>query len=271
MEHEDSLGSVSPNSQSSPEYIVEFRNIYKAFGSQRVLRGLNLKIPERKITFIIGRSGEGKSVTIKHIVGVLRPDSGSIVVDDEDMSQATEAQWRIVRRKIGLLFQDGALFDSMSVFENICFPLKEFTKLSPKEMKAEVKRLLDLVGLKGIEARIPSELSIGEKKRVGLARALALKPKLLLYDEPTTGMDSLVAELIDDLIRDMQEKNPGLSSVVISHDIRSVLSTAEHIVLLHEGQIYLEGSPEEFKASTDPLVRQFLSGARHGPLAKVIT
>lgn len=261
MPHKDSLIDVP---------IVEFADVHKSFGTQKVLRGLTLKVPREKITFIIGRSGEGKSVTLKHIVGIMLPDKGFVSIDGESMQGANRASWKQARQKIGFLFQDGALFDSMTVAQNVGFALKEFSLAPPSETLARVSEVLELVGLPGTQDKLPSQLSIGEKKRVGLARALAMKPKLLLYDEPTTGMDSLVAELIDTLIADMQGRIEGLSSVVISHDVRSILNVAHHIILLHEGRVYFEGTPAQFEASTDALVSQFLSGSTQGPLAKPI-
>jgi phospholipid/cholesterol/gamma-HCH transport system ATP-binding protein len=259
--------------QSSPDaekIIVAFNDVYKAFGSNKVLRGLTLSILEGKITFIIGRSGEGKSVLIKHIVGILKPDKGEIQFDAHEMTHATEHAWLEQRRKMGLLFQDGALFDSLSISENVAFALNEQKGMSLKQKNARIEELLTLVGLPGIGDKFPTELSIGEKKRVGLARALSLEPKLLLYDEPTTGMDSLVSELIDGLIVEMQNKRPGLSSVVISHDVRSILHVADVVVFLHEGRVLLQGTPEEFRASEDPIIVQFLAGGLEGPLSKPI-
>ncbi len=247
-------------------YIVEFRDVHKTFGKHPVLRGLSVGIPRGKITFVIGQSGEGKSVTLKHTVGILKPDFGEIVFDGKSMAGASTEEWIEARKKIGILFQDGALFDSLSVFENVVFPLREFTSLSEPELKKECAYLLELVGLPGRENAFPAELSIGEKKRTGLARALALKPKLLLYDEPTTSMDPLISELIDALIVDTQKRIPGLTSVVVSHDVGSILEVAEHIVLLVKGKVYKEGDAQEFKASTDALVQQFLSGSQTGPL-----
>jgi phospholipid/cholesterol/gamma-HCH transport system ATP-binding protein len=251
--------------------IVEIRDVHKCFGSHQVLRGLTLSIPRGKITYIIGRSGEGKSVTIKHIVGILLPDKGEIVFDGASMHGAGPLDWRAKRKDLGILFQDGALFDSMNVGENVAFALREFVKQSELDLSQKVDSLLELVGLPGYAMRMPSELSIGEKKRVGLARALSLGPKLVLYDEPTTSMDPLISELIDELIVSMQQKLPGISSVVISHDLRSVLSTADHIAFIHEGAIYFEGTPAELQATQDPVLRQFMSGGLVGPLARPIT
>ncbi len=215
---------------------------------------------------MIGQSGEGKSVTLKHIVGILKADEGRVVVDGVDLSKASNAEWIAARMKIGILFQDGALFDSLTVFENVVFPLREFRKMNEAELLAECARLLELVGLPGKEAAYPAELSIGEKKRVGLARALALSPSLLLYDEPTTSMDPLISELIDELIVSTQRRIAGLSSVVVSHDVGSILEVPDHIILLVRGKVYMEGSPQEFRNTADPLVRQFLQGGREGPL-----
>ncbi|NBO38056.1 ATP-binding cassette domain-containing protein [bacterium] len=258
-------------SKDSSLPIVVFNNVRKSFGNQQVLRGLSFELKRGEISFIIGRSGEGKSVTIKHIIGVLHPDSGDISVDGVQLSHAPETEWIKARRQMGLLFQDGALFDSMSVGENIAFPLIEFEKLSPAELTTRVESLLDLVGLPGYgNARVP-DLSIGERKRVGLARALALNPSLLLYDEPTTGMDPLISELIDTLILEMQKKIRGLSSVVISHDIQSVMQLADRIFFLHEGRMYASGTPAEFRASADPVVQQFITGSMEGPLGQPIS
>jgi phospholipid/cholesterol/gamma-HCH transport system ATP-binding protein len=258
--------------QSQEGCIVEFQDVHKTFGSNRVLRGLTVGVQRGKITFIIGRSGEGKSVTIKHIVGILRADSGSVFFDNQEMTKANSHEWELARQKMGLLFQDGALFDSLSVAENVTFALRESPVKSPslKELNAWCEELLEKVGLPGYADKFPTELSIGEKKRVGLARALALRPKLLLYDEPTTGMDPEISELIDALIEDMQKKTAGLSSVVISHDVRSILSVAEDIVFLHEGHVYLQGTPDVFRASPDPLIQQFLLGRLEGPLSRPI-
>ena len=250
--------------------IIELQNVHKSFGSNRVLQGLSVSIAPGKTTFIIGRSGEGKSVTLKHIVGILRPDFGSVVIDGENMDSASESQWQMQRLKIGLLFQDGALFDSLSVAENVSFCLMEQKMYSISQINKRIAELLEMVGLPGIDAKYPPELSIGEKKRVGLARALALSPKVLLYDEPTTGMDSLVSELIDELIHKLQKEIPGLTSVVISHDVRSILHVADNIVFLHEGKAHLHGTPDEFKKSEDPIIRQFLLGTAEGPLSRPI-
>ena len=248
------------------EYIIKMNNITKSFGSKVVLSDLCLKIPQGKISFIIGRSGEGKSVTIKHIIGIMKPDAGEIFINEMPMHTATEREWEKIRQKIGILFQDGALFDSLNVYENISFPIVNHLNIPQNEIKTRVENLLTSVGLSGLELKTSSELSIGERKRVGLARALALSPSLLLYDEPTTSMDPLVADLIDTLIVNTQKKHSGLTTIVISHDIVSIMKVAEYIFLLHQGKVYFEGTPDDFNNSEDLLVKQFLNGDLHGPL-----
>jgi phospholipid/cholesterol/gamma-HCH transport system ATP-binding protein len=250
--------------------VVEFKQVYKTFGTNKVLQGLDLKVPPGRITFIIGRSGEGKSVTLKHIVGILRPDRGQVFLQGRDMTQASEKDWIEARQKMGLLFQDGALFDSLSVSENVAFALNEKSDLTLKQKNDRILELLEMVGLPNLGLKFPPELSIGEKKRVGLARALALNPALLMYDEPTTGMDSLVSELIDELIAKMQKSIPTMTSVVISHDMGSILKVAHNIIFLHDGKLLKEGTPDEFRASTDPILKQFMSGSSQGPLSRPI-
>ena len=246
--------------------MIRFENVTKSFGNRVILDDLNLVVPEAKITFIVGKSGEGKSVTIKHIMGLLKPDSGRIIVDGEDISPLTEEELRMYRRKFGMLFQHAALFDSMTVAENILFPLKEQTKQSLPEMLSRVDHVLSQVGLPNIQHKMPTQLSTGEKKRVGLARALVAKPRVILYDEPTTGMDPLVSEMIDQLIVQVNREVKGITSIVISHDLKAALATAENVVFLYKGKVALAGPPADFKKSKDPVVRQFFSGKVEGPM-----
>jgi phospholipid/cholesterol/gamma-HCH transport system ATP-binding protein len=246
--------------------IIQFKNITKTFGTRTVLDHLDLEIPRGKITFIVGKSGEGKSVTIKHIMGLLKPDEGKIVVNGEDITDYNHQQLRDYRKKFGMLFQHAALFDSMTVGENVIFPLKEHTKLSLPEMLKRVETALEQVGLPNMQHKYPTELSTGEKKRVGLARALVGQPDIVLYDEPTTGMDPLVSEMIDELIVRVNHDIQGITSIVISHDLKAALATGEYIVFLYKGKIALAGSPKDFKASKDPVVRQFFSGKVEGPM-----
>ena len=246
--------------------MIHFENVHKSFGDFKVLDGLDLHIPKGKITFLLGKSGEGKSVTIKHIMGLLKPDYGKIIVDGQDLALLSQRELKLYRRKFGMLFQMAALFDSLSVLENISFPLVEYFQLSKSECLDRTRKILKEVDLLHTINKLPSELSTGEKKRIGLARALVTKPKILLYDEPTTGFDPLICEMIDELIVKMNQKNKDLTSVVISHDLKAALATAEHIVMIYKGKVILAGSPSKFKASEDPYVRQFFSGKVSGPM-----
>lgn len=246
--------------------MIAFENISKKFGSTTVLDEICLQIPKNKITFIIGRSGEGKSVTIKHIIGLLRPDSGRVIVDDEEITAFNTAQMRQHRKKFGMLFQHSALFDSMSVLDNVIFPLREHTNLSHKAMRVKAEESLARVGLGDVLQRYPSELSTGEQKRTGLARALVNDPHVLLYDEPTTGMDPLIAEMIDNLIVKINDELSEVTSVVISHDIKATLATADKIIMLYQGKVVLEGDPETFRNTSNPVVEQFMAGQVEGPM-----
>lgn len=240
--------------------MIQLRQLKKSFGTQAVLNGLNLHIPQGKITVIIGRSGEGKSVLLKHLMGLILPDSGEVVVDGVDIAKMRDDELFTMRRKFGMLFQNAALFDSMTVFENIAFPLREHGNMKKGPIKDRVYELLGLVGLKeNALAKYPSELSGGMRKRVGLARAIALKPAAILYDEPTTGLDPVMTDVIDHLILGTQ-RQLGVTSVVISHDIAATFAIADKIAMLHEGRILLEGPPETFKNAKDPVIRNFLEG-----------
>lgn len=247
--------------------MIDFVNVSKSFGSKKVLDQLSFSLQKGKITFIVGKSGEGKSVTIKHMIGLLHPDHGQIVCDKKDITQFNEEEIRKHRRRFGMLFQSAALFDSLSVEDNILFPLNEFGKGSHKENLARVNEVLDQVGLShNLLNKYPAALSTGEKKRVGLARALVAKPEILLYDEPTTGMDPLVSEMIDELIVQTSARQKDLTSVVISHDLKAALATGDHIIMLYKGKVVLEGSPKDFQHTKDPVVRQFFSGKVEGPM-----
>jgi phospholipid/cholesterol/gamma-HCH transport system ATP-binding protein len=246
--------------------MISFDGVTKSFGRHNVLDNLCVVIPPGKITFILGKSGEGKSVTIKHIMGLLKPDKGRVVVDGEDITDFDHEKLRLYRRKFGMLFQHAALFDSLTVGENVIFPLREHTKMPLPAMLTRVEEVLTQVGLPNIQHKYPTELSTGEKKRVGLARALVARPKILLYDEPTTGMDPLVSETIDELIVQVNKEVKGITSVVISHDLKAALATAENIVMLYKGRVILEGTPDTFRTTKDPVVRQFFSGKVEGPM-----
>lgn len=245
---------------------IEFVGLHKSFRGQKVLDGLNLRIARGKTTVIIGRSGGGKSVTLKHMIGLVRPDRGQILMDGVDVLTLGKRQMNAVRRRFGMLFQEGALFDSMTVGENVAFPLVEHTKLSREEIAARVSELLRTVGLPGIEEKMPSELSGGMRKRVGLARALILEPEIVLFDEPTSGLDPIMADAIDELIRSTQEAS-GRTYVVISHDIQATFRIAHHIAMLYEGRIIAYGTPDEIRANPNPILRQFLKGTTEGPIS----
>ncbi|ADK83580.1 ABC transporter related protein [Desulfarculus baarsii DSM 2075] len=250
---------------AAAENIIELRDLVKNFGRQRVLDGLNLTIPRGRITVIIGRSGGGKSVLLKHMIGLIKPDAGQVLVGGQDIGHLDDRQLNQIRRRFGMLFQDAALFDSMSVFDNVAFPLREHTSHSAAEIARIVADKLRMVGLPGVEAKMPSQLSGGMRKRVGLARAIALEPEIVLYDEPTTGLDPLMTEAINRLIADTQERL-GITSVVISHDIAGALKIAHQIAMLYQGRIIASGSPEQIGDSDDPVVRQFISGSVEGPI-----
>lgn len=242
--------------------MIELKNLHKSFSTQKVLNGLNLAINTGEITVIIGRSGEGKSVLLKHIIGLIKPDSGSVEIDKVRVEDLDEKQSQEFRKKFGVLFQNAALFDSLNVFDNVAFPLVEHTKKSTQEIKERVAEVLGLVGLKDIDHKMPAELSGGMKKRVGLARAIALSPQILLYDEPTTGLDPLMTESIHELIVTTHRKLKA-TSVVISHDMEGAFRIADKVAMLHEGKILLEGKEDVFQKSDHPFIRKFLDVRRN--------
>lgn len=245
--------------------IIRFVDVHKSFRDQKVLDGLNLDIPRGRTTVIIGRSGGGKSVTIKHMIGLIRPDRGKILVDGEDVLLLGKDEMNRVRRRFGMLFQEGALFDSMTVAENVAFPLREHTTLAAPEVVARVAEMLRLVGLPGTQGKMPSELSGGMRKRVGLARALILEPEIVLFDEPTSGLDPIMADAIDSLIQETQEAS-GRTYVIISHDVRATFKVAHYVAMLYEGRIIAAGSPDELRANPNPILGQFLRGSSEGPI-----
>jgi phospholipid/cholesterol/gamma-HCH transport system ATP-binding protein len=239
--------------------MIRLVNLNKSFRSQPVLQNLNLTIPSGQTTVIIGRSGGGKSVLLKHIMGLIRPDSGEIWVDEEEINRLREKELYRIRKRFGMLFQEGALFDSMTIGENVAFPLREHRKMTAKEIEKAVAEKLALVGLSGVEGKMPSELSGGMRKRAALARAIALEPDILLFDEPTTGLDPIMTATIDNLVIDTQ-KRFQLTCVVISHDIQSVFRVAHNIAMLSGGKIIEQGPPETFRQSTNKIVQDFLLG-----------
>lgn len=239
--------------------MIRLVDIHKSFGSHQVLRGIDLTIPHGGITVIIGGSGEGKSVLLKTVMGLLLPDQGKVLVDGKDLLRMSAVEQNRARRRFGFLFQGAALFDSMNVEDNVAFPLREHTDWREEKINQKVVEILEQVGLKNIGHKMPSELSGGMKKRVGLARALVLEPEIILYDEPTTGLDPILSDSIDNLILETQ-KRLRITSVVVSHDIQATFKIADKVAMLHEGRILEEGSPIEFSESKRPFVRLFLAG-----------
>jgi phospholipid/cholesterol/gamma-HCH transport system ATP-binding protein len=239
--------------------MIEINNLKKSFGSKHVLKGVNLKIEKGMTTVIIGASGCGKSVLLKHIIGLIRPDEGQIIIDGEDITKMDEKQIYNIRRKFGFLFQSAALFDSMTVGENVGIGLRENGSLSKQEINRIVSEKLSLVNLPGTENLMPSELSGGMRKRVGLARALATNPEYILYDEPTTGLDPITSETIDQLM-DSVAKNQHLqvTSIIVTHDIFTVYEIADKVAMMYDGIVHFEGSPSELRVTKDPIVREFL-------------
>ena len=241
--------------------MIEIKDVYKSFNGQQVLRGADLLIPRSKITVIIGPSGCGKTVLLRHNIGLLKPDRGKVIVDGVDLSKLKRAELNEFRKRFGMLFQSAALFDSLTVFENVAFPLREHKLLSDEDkIEKIVHEKLKLVGLEGAGDKMPSELSGGMKKRVGLARAIVLEPQILLYDEPVTGLDPIMSVAIDNLILSMQQALK-ITSVVISHDIESAFRVADQIAMIDEGRIIECAAPDVFRHSENPTVRTFIEAS----------
>jgi phospholipid/cholesterol/gamma-HCH transport system ATP-binding protein len=245
--------------------IIELEKISKSFGEYTVLDELDLVLEKDKVNIIIGRSGGGKSVLIKHIIGLLKPDSGRVLVQGQDIVPMKEREMAGVRRRFGMLFQEAALFDSFTVEENVAFPLREHTRKSLREIKEIVEIKLASVGLSGMGSKMPSELSGGMRKRVGLARALAMDPQIVLFDEPTSGLDPVMSATINELILRTQREF-GATCVVISHDIVATMKIADRIYMLYNGKIIAQGTPDEIRHKDDPVVRQFIRGEAEGPI-----
>ena len=238
--------------------MIQVKDLYKAFGSNLVLRGINLTVEEGSTCVIMGTSGSGKTVLMKHLIGLLKPDRGQVIVDGEDIVPLGPEELAVVRRKFGMVFQSSALFDSMTVFENVSFPLREHTKMTEEQMRQAVRHRLEIVGLVGVEDKYPADLSGGMRKRVGLARAIVLDPKIVLYDEPTTGLDPITTDYVDEMILDAK-RALGITSVVISHDVASSFKVGDTIAFLSDGKIVEQLPPKRLRQSTDPAVKLFLS------------
>jgi len=249
--------------------MVEIIDLHRSFNKRHVLTGVNLQVEKGESMVVIGGSGSGKSVLIKHIIGILKPDKGRVLIDGINITSLKENELYEVRKKFGMLFQAGALFDSLSVWENVGFALLRHKKMSEKEVKSFAIEKLRLVGLVGVEDLMPSELSGGMKKRVGLARAIAYDPEILLYDEPTTGLDPIMADAISTLIVEMKS-HLSITSIAITHDINCAYKIADRIAMLYEGKIIEVGSPDEIKNTQNPVVRQFITGNAYGPVKPVL-
>ncbi len=245
--------------------MIEIIDVHKRFGDLQVLRGLNLSVEKGESMTVIGGSGSGKSVLLKHIIGLLFPDRGRVLVAGQELNKLDEYGLNELRKKFGMLFQGAALFDSLTVWENVGFSIKQHTKLSDAEIRKIATEKLALVGLKDIEDKMPSDLSGGMKKRVGLARAIAMNAEIILYDEPTTGLDPISADSINDLIIDLRKKL-GVTSVAITHDMQSAYKISDRIAMLYKGEIQEIGTPAEIRNTTNPIVRQFISGSAMGPI-----
>jgi phospholipid/cholesterol/gamma-HCH transport system ATP-binding protein len=245
--------------------MIEIINIHKSFGDKHVLKGVNLTVQKGESVVVIGGSGSGKSVLLKHIIGLLKPDEGTVKVDSVDLASLSENDLSETRKKFGMLFQASALFDSMKVWENVGFGLKRHTKYSDARIKEIAVQKLKMVGLVGAEDIMPSELSGGMRKRVGLARAIAMEPEIILYDEPTTGLDPIMADAINELIIEMREKL-HITSIAITHDMKSAYKIADKIAMLYNGVIIDTGLAEEIKNSSNPIVKQFIEGSAVGPI-----
>ncbi len=248
--------------------MIDLIDLHKSFNSKRVLQGINLHIERGETMVIIGGSGSGKSVIMKHIIGIMWPDQGKVLVEDQDLTTLNDQPLNELRKKFGMLFQYAALFDSLTVWENVGFGLRQHTHLSDREIKEIAKEKLAMVGLRGVEDLMPSELSGGMKKRVGLARAIAMEPEILLYDEPTTGLDPIMADVINNLILELKRRL-SVTGVAITHDMTSAYKIADRIAMLYQGKIQQVGTPEEIRNSKDPVVHQFITGSAVGPIAAV--
>jgi len=245
------------------ELLIDVRNLVQTIGEQEILRGFSLSVNRGETLVLLGKSGGGKSVFLRHLIGLMRPISGGIIFESVDITNLSENDLAPVRRKIGMVFQDGALFDSMSVFENVAFPLRERGARDEKTISEKVAEALGMVNMAGHDHKMPVNLSGGMRKRVALARAIISPPDVILYDEPTAGLDPIVSDSINRLIRSLQ-KQLGVTSIVVTHDLTSTRFIADQVAMLHEGKKYFHGTVEELEKSADPVIRDFVEGRSHG-------
>ncbi|HIE59169.1 MAG TPA: ABC transporter ATP-binding protein [Persephonella sp.] len=246
---------------------IVVENLVKKFGNREILKNVSFEVYEREVFVLMGGSGSGKSTTIKHIIGLLKPTSGKIVIDGINITQLSQNELIEFRKKMGYLFQENALFDSLKIWENVGFYYLENTKKDKKWIYNLAKEKLAMVGLKGVEELYPSQLSGGMRKRVSLARAIATNPEIILYDEPTSGLDPVMSAIIDKLILKLRDEI-GVTSIVVTHDLESAFSIADRMAIIHKGKIYAIGTPEEIKKNEDPIVQQFISRKPDGPITK---
>ena len=250
---------MESRSNGTNSSMIAVRSLAKKIGQQEILRGVDLDVGKGETLVIIGRSGGGKSVLLKHLVGLMKPDAGEIWIDGQNITGMSERELSSIREKVGILFQSAALFDSMTVEENIAFPLREAGFCDPEVVRAKVDEMLEVMEMEGEHNKMPVSLSGGMKKRVGLARSIIRRPSCVLYDEPTSGLDPVVADSINRLIRRLQERF-GVTSIVVSHDMKSAFHVADRIAYLHEGRIYFHGTPSDLQQSNDSLIQDFLVG-----------
>jgi phospholipid/cholesterol/gamma-HCH transport system ATP-binding protein len=247
--------------------VVSLQDLHKSFDGKEVLRGMSLEVHRGESVVIVGGSGTGKSVTLKHIIGLLRPDRGHVLVEGADLCHMKPVELNQFRRRFGMSFQEGALFDSMTVFENIAFPLRRHTRMTEAEIADRVQQCLEQVHLRDVDDKRPSELSGGMRRRVGFARAISLEPEILLFDEPTTGLDPVISDVIAELILEM-DRTLNTTTITITHDMKVAFKIADRVAMIYGGTIIEDGSPDQFRASPNPIVQQFIEGTAHGPLTE---
>ena len=244
---------------------IEFRNIHKAFGSKVVLRGVDLVVEPGEVFFVIGQSGAGKSVLVKHLIGLIEPDEGQIFLDDLEVTKLKEKEFYPIRKRCAMVFQNSTLFDSMTLQENVALPIRKHRNMSIKDANEMALEKLKLVGMDQYFDRYPADFGDGMRKKVAIARALTLDPEYVIFDEPTTGIDPISAAMVDKLIRHLADHH-GVTSIVISHDLRSIFGIADRIAMLYQGKLLLDGSQDDFRNSPDPIVQQFINGNPDGPM-----
>jgi len=245
--------------------VIEFVDIHKSFGPKHVLKGVSVTVDTGRVMFIVGTSGAGKSVLVKHLVGLLRPDKGRVILDGQDITDLTEKEFYPIRKKCAMVFQHSTLFDSMSLIDNVALPLRKHFKMSKKEARKAALGKLELVQMERDAYLFPADIGDGLRKRVAIARALTQDPQFVIFDEPTTGLDPMAAANVDRLIRSLRN-DTGVTSIVVSHDLRSIFTVADRIAMIYKGHIKLDGTPEDFRTSEDPIIKQYVNGEPEGPL-----